>query len=367
MRLTFKYRLYPTKAQQNALKHTLEQCRLTYNSVLAVRKDAYERAGQSLSLYDTQRLLPAWKEEWSPLKDVFSQVLQNVCVRVDLAFQAFFRRIKAGEKSPGYPRFKGPGRYDSFTYPQLGFKLAGDKLCLSKIGDVKIKLHRPMAGTIKTLTVRRASTGKWFACFSVEVEFGQPDPSPWTVGIDVGLEKFATLSTGDTIPNPRFFRKEERALTKAQRKLSRLAKGTPERARARKVVARVHERIKHRRADFTHQLSRKLADTFQIIALEDLRIPNMLKNHSLAKSISDAAWDQLIQYTMYKAAWAGRRVVLVVPRNTSQACSGCGELVKKALHVRVHSCPGCGLQLDRDVNAALNILALGLQSIGFDP
>jgi len=360
----------------------LEATRWVYNEALATRKRAWEERQESLGLYDTHSLLPRWKAERPSLKIVHSQVLQNACVRVDLAFKAFFRRVKAGEQ-PGYPRFKGPGRYDSLTYPQYGngVRLEGRHLILSKIGSVKVVLHRPLEGTIKTVTIRRASTGKWYACFSVEVE---PSPQPVpdaAVGIDVGLEHFATLSTGEHIPNPRFFRRDESERrsgaapqqAKAQRKLSKAEKGTPERRKRRKIVARIHERIANKRRDFAHQLSRNLVNRFGIIAFEDLNVQGMLEGRSgaapqrLAKSIADAAWKQFVQYTMSKAAEAGRRVVLVDPRNTSQRCSRCGQLVQKDVSVRVHSCPVCGLVLDRDENAAINILALGLQCLGASP
>ncbi|NYT01772.1 MAG: IS200/IS605 family element transposase accessory protein TnpB, partial [Methanosarcinales archaeon] len=230
----------------------------------------------------------------------------------------------------------------------------------------KIKLHRPIEGKIKRLTVRRSSTGKWFACFSVEID-GLPKP-PWKdgsmVGIDVGLESFATLSNGEKIDNPRFFRSEEKALAKAQRRLSRCEKGTPERKKALKVVQRVHERIANRRYDFIHQLSCSLVDRFGLIAFEDLAIKNMLQNRHLAKSISDAAWMMLAITTSYKAESAGSKAVLVDPRNTSQLCSKCGLKVQKSLSDRTHECPQCGLSINRDWNAAINILRLGLQSVG---
>lgn len=286
--------------------------------------------------------------------------------RLDHAFQAFFRRIKAGER-PGYPRLKGKGRYDSFTYPQLGFVLKDGRLQISKIGALKIRLHREIVGTIKTLTLRRTSTGKWFACFAVECEPPTAEPLPASVGVDVGLRYFATLSTGKQIDNPRFFRPDERALAKAQRRLSAVPKGTPARTKRRKVVSRIHERMATRRHNFAHQESRKLINVFGLIVFEALRIRNMLKQHTLAKSIADAAWSQLVQYTTYKAAEAGGRVLLVDPRHTSQDCFSCGHRVEKSLAERIHRCPSCGLVLDRDHNAALNILALGLQGLGVSP
>lgn len=369
MRKSYNYRISPTKGQQRLLDALLEECRFLYNQTLAARREAWEQRQASLGLYDTQSFLPAWKAERPSLKRVHSQVLQNVQVRVDLAFKAFFRRVKAGETAVGYPRFKGLGRYDSITHPQYGngVRLDGNTLILSKIGSVKVILHRPVDGQIKTVTIRRAATGKWYASLSVETSPQPLAPDSRAVGIDVGLSSFATLSNGTQIAHPRFFRAEEKELAKVQRKLAKTEKGTPERARRRKVVSRVHERIANRRNNFAHQESRKLINRFGILAFEDLNIRAMLKNHCLAKSIADAAWNQFVLVTTSKAEDAGRRVVLIDPRNTSKRCSQCGQLVDKDLSVRVHSCPICGLVIDRDKNAAINILALGLQCLGASP
>jgi len=362
---TFKYRLRPSKNQRTQLIHTLEVCRWVYNETLATRKNAWEQEKKPLSLYDTNKLLTLWKREHPELTTVHSQVMQNVQERVDLAFKAFFCRMKAGEK-PGYPRFRGYGRYDSFTFKQSGFQLLGNGLHLSKIGVVKIVLHRPVEGRLKTLTIQRDTVGNWYACLACEVE---PKPLPCNdlaIGIDVGLESFATLSNGDRIANPRFFRQDEIALAKAQRNLSSARKGTSERTRRRKAVAHIHQRIANRRRDFAHKRSRDLVNSFGLLAFEKLHIKNMLQNHCLAKSIADAAWNQLIKYASYKAENAGRVFVLVDPCNTSKVCSaGCGTLVEKSLSVRIHACPVCGLVIDRDQNAAINILGLGLQSLGY--
>jgi len=369
LRKAYKYRIGPTKGQQRLLNEMLEETRWLYNYMLAYRRDAWEERQESVRLYDTVNMIPALKQERPSLSKVYSQVLQQSLQRLELAFQAFFRRLKENKDEVGYPRFKGYGRYDSLTYPQYGngARLDGNTLVLSKVGSVTIHLHRPVDGTIKTVTITRSATGKWYACLSVELEARYQSPSHQNIGIDVGLETFATLSNGEKITNPRFFRRDEKDVKRAQRRLSAEEKGTPERTKRRTVVARIHERIANRRRDFAHQVSRKLVNRFDMIAFEDLAITRMLKNHCLAKSIADAAWNQVIQYTTYKAAEAGRVVVLVDPRGTSQRCSSCGTVVKKALSVRVHDCPACGLMLDRDQNAAINILALGLQSIGTNP
>src|SRR6266567_2426094 len=263
MRKMFEYRIDPTKKQETKLNETLEECRWLYNHLLQRRKEVYEQDGLSLSLYQQQATFPLLKQERPSLATVHSQVLQNVAVRLDLAMKAFFRRVKAHEEEPGFPRFKGKNRYDSITYPQSGFKIdAQGKLYASGIGHITIILHRPLKAKIKTLTLHRSSTGKWYACFSCEVDPERLPENPSQVGIDVGLKTFATLSNADEIENPRFFRKEEKALAKVQRKHSKLAKGTPERHKHRKAVARVYERITWRRQNFTHQQSRQIIDRF---------------------------------------------------------------------------------------------------------
>ena len=368
MRKTFRYRLYPTKAQRTAMQKVLDACRWVYNEALATRKTTWEQEQRSVSRYDTIKMLPDWKRENPFLISAYSQSLQDACTRVDLAFQAFFRRVKAGQ-TPGYPRFRGKERYDSFTYPQTGFKLLDNgQLYLSKIGNVNIVLHRPIEGQVKCLTIRRDRLGNWYACFSCVVEPQPLPPSPKVVGVDVGLTHFATLSTGEHIPNPRFFRKDEKALAKAQRRLSKCAKGTPEYRKHKRVIQHIHQRIANRRKDFAHKLSRRLVNEFQIIAFEDLAIQDMQNGnwHSMNKSISDAAWKQFRQYVTYKAEYADRTCVAIDPRNTTQMCSACGRIVPKDLSVRVHKCPHCGLVLDRDWNAALNILARGLTHIQAD-
>jgi putative transposase len=349
------------------MEQTLEECRWVYNQTLAFRRDAWKERSESKTYYDTCKLLPEWKQNRPSLSIVYSQVLQDVQRRVDRAFLGFFYRIKNGER-PGYPRFKGKGRYRSFTYPQFGFGLTEDgKLHLAKIGDIKIVLHRPLQGKVKRVTIRCYPTGKWFACFSCEVE---PEPLPLNekaTGVDVGISKFLTLSDDTRIPNPDFFRKEEKALAKAQRRLSKCEKGTPEYKRALRVVQRIHERIRNKRDDFIHKLSLWLIRSFGIICFEKLNIKGMLKNHCLAKAISDCAWAQLVRYTLYKAESAGRVCVLVDPRYTTKMCSRCGCIIEISLSERTFNCPHCGLALDRDVNAAINILRLGLQSLGKSP
>jgi putative transposase len=367
MRKTFKYRLYPTKEQRRLLEQQLEECRWLYNRLLEERKRAWEARQESLRLYDQHGMLPVLKAERPSLARVQSQVLQNVAVRIDLAFKAFFRRCKAGE-TPGYPRFRGKGRYDSLTFPQVpvGCHLDAEakRLRVMNVGLVKLILHRPLEGTPKTATISRSSTGKWYVCFSCEC--AEPSPLPATgqpVGIDVGLKTFATLSTGQAVANPRFFRQEEHALARVQRAHSKLTQGTPQRVTHRKVVARVHERTRWRRSDFTHQHSRRIVNQFDLLAVEDLSVNRMTHHHCLAKSIQDAAWSQFTALLAYKAAWAGRQYVAVNPAYTSQDCSRCGHRQTLSLADRTYTCPCCGLVLDRDLNASRNILRLGQQSL----
>jgi len=315
--------------------------------------------------------LPALKAERPTLARVQSQVLQNVAVRIDLAFQAFVRRVKAGE-TPGYPRFRGVGRYDSFPFPQVpvGCHLDAEakRVRIMNVGQVKLVLHRPLEGTPKTATLRRSSTGKWYVSFSCECAQATPLlPTGQTVGIDVGLKTFATLSTRaeDAIETPRFFRQDERALRGAQRRLSKAEQGTAARAARRHVVARIYERIAWRRGDCAHQHRRRLVNQFDLIAVEDRAVTRMMPHQGLAKSIADAAWTQFAAYLAHKAAWAGRRLLAVNPAYTSQDCSGGGHRQKLSLSDRVYQCPCCGLVLDRDLNAARNILRLALEQSGW--
>lgn len=348
---SFKFRLFPSKSQVTKLETTLELCRELYNAALSERREAWATQKKSITYLDQQNVLPEIKAIREDIAEIHSQVLQDVLRRLDKGFKAFFSRTKKGAKA-GFPRFKGKNRYDSFTYSQSGFALKGNKLQLSKLGLFKIKWHREIIGKIKTLTITRSSTGKWFACFSVETAEEILEPTNQQIGIDVGIKSFAVFSNGTEIDNPKFFRFDEKDLAKAQKKKNR------------KRTAKIHERIKNRRNNFVHQVSRYLVDNFDLIVFEKLKISNMVKNSRLAKSIADASWSKLFELTSYKAENAGRTMIQVNPRNTSQNCSGCGELVKKDLSVRIHSCSNCGLEMCRDENAAKNILALGLESIG---
>ncbi len=375
MRKTFQYRVYPTKKQVHRLNETLDECRWLYNHLLEKRKTAYEQEGKSLSLYKQQATFEGLKAERPSLTTVHSQVLQNVAVRIDLAFKAFLRRLREHADKPGFPRFRGEQRYDSFTFPQSGFSMThDDRVCLSKIGALKMVSHRAVRGTLKTCTIRRSSTGKWYVSFSVECDPERLPETPTQVGIDVGLTTFATLSTAEEIENPRFFRQEEKALARVQRKHAKLVKGSKERRKHRKVVARVHERIAFRRENFTHQESRKIVERFGVICMEDLHVNRMTHNHCLAKSMQDAAWSAFFSQLSSKAEEAGRQFIKVNPAYTSQDCSkdpvwgtGNHHRQKMPLSERIYHCPCCLLSIDRDLNASLNILSVGLHALSIQP
>jgi putative transposase len=372
MNKTFQYRLYPTHKQQTLLKAWLVLCCEVYNAALQERRDAYRMTGVSMSYAHQCAELPNCKEVRPELTEVNSQVLQDVLKRVDRAFDGFFRRVRDGLQ-PGYPRFRSRLRYNSLTFKQYqnsfdvhaGKKQEG-RLILSKLGHIKMGMHRPLTGIPKTATVKRTPTGKWFVSISVETEqdAGSLPPSEEPVGIDVGLKTFAYLSTGEQIDNPHFFRKEERALSRAHRKLSQAHKGTLQREKRRKVVARVHERVRWRRENFIRQQVASLIKRFGFIAVEALVVRNMLKNPKVAKSIADAAWSSFFAQLLSKAAEACRAVVRVNPAYTSQTCSGCGHRQEMPLSVRVYECPVCGLIIDRDYNGSKNILDEALEAVG---
>lgn len=279
--------------------------------------------------------------------------------RLDKAFQAFFRRVKAGE-TPGYPRFKSYGRYDSITFPAYddGCKIRGKKLYTQNIGEIKMKMHRPIEGRIKTVTIKRKA-GKWFVAFACEVEAKPLPSSDEAIGIDLGLTHLIATSDGEFIDPPKFLRKAEKRLKQKQREISRKRRGSNRRRKAAAELGRLHEHVANQRKDFAHKLSRKLVNSFGLIVFEDLNTHGMVQNHHLAKAICDASWNRLVQFTASKAEEAGRRVVLVNPKNTSQMCSNCGQLVLKELRERTHRCPHCGYTADRDTNAARNILIKG--------
>jgi putative transposase len=368
-RKTYKYKLAPTPEQEQALATVVWCCRELYNAGLQERKAAWEQCGVSVSFAMQSAQLPAIKEVRPEYREINAQVLQDVLHRLDKTFQMFFRRVRAGER-PGYPRFQGKNRYTSFTYPQLGAHggavLDGGMLSLSKIGRIRLRLHRPLHGTPKTVTICSEADG-WYACIScAEVPI---EPLPATgqeTGIDVGLKVFLVTADGEKVANPRHYRRAERALQKAQRRVARRMKGSRRRRKAVALLKRHHQRVQRQRRDFQHKTALALLQQFDVVYLEDLRVATMVRNHHLAKSISDAGWAAFRTILEAKAACAGRQVIAVPAQYTTQDCSGvladgsrCTQRVVKSLSVRTHVCPSCGLVMDRDENAAQNIRRAG--------
>jgi putative transposase len=364
VRRSYKYRLYPNRSQAQVLDAMLESHRRLYNLALRERRDVYEVEKRSVSygeqsgrFKETRKVVPSF----TALN--FSSA-QATLRRLDKAFKSFFRRVKSGD-APGYPRFKPEDRFRSVEFPSYGdgcrLKETGSsaKLYLQNIGHIKVKLHRPVEGTIKTVSVKRAC-GKWYVIFSCD--FGDaPEPTGdgAAVGIDLGLKAFIVTSDGESVESPRYYRESQKKLRRAQRSVSRKKKGSGRRRKAREQVARLHEKTANQRRDFHHKQARRLVDTHGLITHEALNIKGIARAR-LAKATHDAGWASFLNILSYKAEEAGTRVVAVDPRNTTQACSACGALpeIKKALSERVHVCP-CGYVADRDVNAALNILRLG--------
>ena len=351
----FKFRIYPSSKQKIRLLTQFKICKEIYNELLDENKKYcfnqkfdFNSIIQDIKITNKERYLK-----------VHSQVLQNVSDRVSKAFENFFNRIKMRNQGinikAGFPRFKS--RIQSITYSQSGFKIDGKKITLSKIGKIPIVLSREIEGKIKTLTIKQNKSGQWFAVFSVELEKEEPiHPSKKTVGIDVGIERFATLSQKEGIvENPQFFRQSEKALHKAQRTLSRRKIGGQNWKKQKIKVAKIHNIITNQRNDFLHKITSYLAKTYCLIKVEDLKIKNMVKNHCLAKSISDAGWGKFFQMLAYKEVALGGKLEKKNPRNTSRKCSKCGTLVDMPLWKRTFKCTNCKHIAHRDDNASDNI------------
>ncbi len=336
--------------------HVLRTCKTIYNELLALSIDSYTFGKVSLTKFDYNTLM---KGKYP----VYSQVAQNVSDRVHKALSNFFRRMK--DKSctkKGFPRFKS--RAHSITFPQSGFKLLSNKrLRLSKIGKVPMVLHRLPQGTIKTLTIKQNKAGQWFAFFSCELPARKVNikhPSPHKVGIDVGLENFATLSNGEMVAHPHYILKAEKKLTILTRRLSRKKKGSFHRRKARFKLAKQHLKVANQRMDFLHKLSHRITQSSSFIAVENLNIRRMVRNHRLAKNINDASWNSFLQLLSYKAVACGGQLVKVNPRNTSKTCSKCGALTEMPLRKRAFLCSHCNFACHRDLNASMNILMVGM-------
>ncbi len=344
MNRAWRYRLYPSKAKQKILEDHLQECKNLWNSLLEYVKSYHAKTGKFPN--KAQLCLLTKKAK------VFSQVAQNVADRLVRAIRGMLAKRKVDKKA-GFPRFKPIERVKSFTYPQFGFRL-GKKLVLSGIGQLSIKKHRDLKGRIKTLTIKKSPSGKWFAIFTTEAEASAHKNAGPKAGIDLGVENFAYLSDGKIIESPRHLRNAEQKLKIAQRRLSMKKKGSQNRRKARLRVAIVHERLVDRRRDFLHKISRELVNNYSLIALENLNVAGLAKGF-LAKEVLDCSWAELSSMLHYKAEEAGCEVVLVDPAHTTQLCSSCGRVQKKSLAERWHSCP-CGASMHRDLNAAINIL-----------
>ncbi len=360
MHKTYTYRLYPSRAQERRLLHILEVCRQFYNDLLAERREAWSKEGRRVSKVEQLRKVKELKRTNPEAKGIHSHILQTVVADLDRVFRGFFRRVKAGEK-PGYPRFKGKNRFSSFGLKEYGngFKIDGRRLKLHGVGRIPVRWHRPLPGTPKTLRIVRKADG-WYAMFTCEVE---PKPLPPTgkeVGIDVGVASLIATSEGEKVPNPRWYRVAQRKLRRQQRRVSRRQKGSSNRRKAVRLLAKYHLHVARQRKDILDKLVHRLIRDYDFIAIEALQVKNMARNRHLAKSILDAGWGYFRARLRAKAAEAGRVVVEVDPAYTSQTCSACGERFPEpiALSVRTVSC-SCGLVLDRDVNAAINMLRLG--------
>ena len=356
---TYRFRIYPTRKQRLALEAQLGFACDLYNAALEQRRYAFG-TGQRVGYVSQCRELTALRAAGDGPSKMSCSAMRSPLRRLERAYQAFFRRVKAGEK-PGYPRFRSRRRYDSLTWDSA-WSIQERRLALLGIGHLKVKWHRelPASAKVCTVTIRRVA-GRWYACFvlALQVSAVPARTVMRAVGVDLGVQNFAALSTGELIPGPRAYRAARRQLRVAQRRVSRRVKGSRRRQKAGLLLARLHERIRNLRGNHAHQLSRRLVSEFGLIAVEDLHIRGLTRGF-LAKDINDQGWAEFLRLLGYKAEDAGIKVVAVSPDGTSQICSGCGARVPKALSERVHHCPYCGLVLDRDINAARNILRLGM-------
>lgn len=354
----FKYRAYPTRAQADAMGAMAETHRRLYNRALAERKGAWEQERCSVSYGDQSATLKAQREVNPYLARTNFSSCQATLRRLDRAFQAFFRRVRAGETS-GYPRFRGQGRFDTVAFPSHGdgCKLRPDgRAYFQHIGAVKLKLHRPAEGHIKTMAFTREADG-WYVVITCDL--GDVEIAPSTgpaVGIDLGLSAFLTTSDGEQAPPPKFYRAAHRGLRRAQRHLSRCQKGSKRRQKARERVAKLHQHIANQRRDWHHKTALSLVRRYGVIGHEALDIQRIARTR-LAKSALDAGWRQFLAILTRKAAGAGVSVIPVDARNTTQGCSACGALpaVPLTLRDREYRCAPCGYTANRDLNAALNV------------
>jgi putative transposase len=356
--LTYKYRILPTRKQHEALVSALDSQRVLYNAALEERIDCYRKTGRTISYIDQCKSLTECRRQMPEMATVPLNIQRGTIQRLDEAYKNFFRRVKARGAKAGLPRFRGKGWFNSFDFAETdGLRFDGKRLRFKSMpSGLRVHLHRSMPdGKPLTATFKRDHKG-WSVCLVVRVEASEKRIVESAVGIDVGLKVFAYQSDGIIIPNPRVARRAEREMRRRQRALARCKRGSNCRRKVKREVARQHAKIVNTRTTWMHQQSARIANSYDMIAVEDLNISGMVRNKNLARSISDASWSSFFDMVSYKAERAGSTFIKVNPKNTSQNCSGCGEKVPKSLAVRTHSCPHCGLVIDRDWNASLNIL-----------
>jgi putative transposase len=361
---TYKYRLYPTQAQEQNLFRVLNAARGLYNMVLEARKVAWEQERKNLPVSALYELAKRYRNTFPYAQQLFSQSAQSVVDQVDGAFQAFFRRVRQGKKRAGYPRFKTRDRLRSIEFKQWenGIRKHRRRLKVFGVGRVAVRWHRPMQGTPKLARIKYTA-GQWFVTIVCEMADSVPLPETGRVlGLDAGLSALYTTHEGEKIAHPHYYRDAQAKLRLKQRRLARAKEGSRNRLKVKRQVQRLHAHVANQRRDFFHKLSREAVDHFDLIALEDLRIHNMVRNTRLSKSILDAGWGIFRQLLASKAESAGRRVVFVEPAYTSRLCSHCGAIFEYlTLADRWVEC-ACGLSMDRDHNAAINILNRAIQS-----
>lgn len=357
MILAFKYRLLPTKKQHAALASIMEAQRQLYNAALQERIDAYRKTGASINFFAQCKSLTICRADL-PDMAAFSRNTQEATLKtLDQAFASFFRRVKQGKK-PGYPRFKGRDHWRSFVVrASEGLAISGSRIAIKGVpGSLRFHQHRALASDASITLARICKDSKgWYVSFTVETTAADVRSVETAVGIDVGLTTMAALSTGELIPNPRIAKRAEREMRRHQRALARCKRGSKSRVKVKAELSKLHQRIVNTRTTYLHQVSARLVREYGVIAVEKLNVAGMVKGN-LARSIHDVAWSQFKFMLGYKAAKAGGRMIEVNPKYTSQDCSGCGDMVEKPLSMREHNCKACGLVLDRDVNAAKNIL-----------
>jgi putative transposase len=361
MQRTFKYRLLGNKETLVKAESWLVLCHCLYNLALEQRIKCYQQYGKTLSSYEQINQLIELKKDFPEYKEVGSQVLQDVVERLDRAYKGFFRRVKNGDKNVGLPRFKSRDRYNSFTLKQTNWKLEGKYLAVYNLGRFKIRLSRQIEGRIKTITIRK-QLDKWYVCFNCDnVPEKKLQLLDKSVGIDVGIKTFCVDSDGNQTESPKYFRNAEKQLRVRQRILSNRVKGSQSRKDAQLLVAKAHEKVANQRNDFLHKVTNHYITNYGVVCIEDLNIQGMVKNHHLAKSITDASWGKFFEMLEYKAEEAGRQLIKV-PRfePTSKACSNCGVINEDlTLNDRQWVCKSCGVLHDRDFNAAKNICRVG--------